>query len=140
MLPFRLVQPKNMLDELVTRLVFQPSAMEILVSAEQPLNMLLMLVTLPVENNSRLRATSAEQPWNMPLMLVTLLTSTTSRYTFVSDEQSLNMLLMSVTFEVSHAFEENEVRLVHPSNIPLMLVTSLALRYSTSMVVSCVIP
>ena len=60
-----LVQPRNILLELVTLPTVQPLLTNTLSSEEQPLNMLLVAVSFRVSMGARLSVRSEEQPLNM---------------------------------------------------------------------------
>ena len=99
-----------------------------------------MFVTLAVEKVLRLSTFSALQPSNTPCIFVTLEVLNEFRSIVVSEVQFLNRMAISVTLPVSQSSAMNDFRLLQPSNMPVMIVTSLVLRLYDEKKVSLVMP
>ena len=117
-----------MFESLVTEEVSQPSSTYILLAEEQPLNIPNIDVTFPVLKLLRSNIVSAEQFWNIVVMLVTLLVSNEPKLRRIRLVQPLNIDAIFVTLEVSKLSPISRfLRLVQPLNKLLMSVTLLVL-------------
>ena len=102
------------------------------VKEEQPLNILLILVTVPTFHDDMLKSIKEEQPLNILLIFVTLPTFHSEVSKSIRFVQLLNMLLILVTFLTSHPSVFTLTKFVQFLNILDIFFILLIFKYSNS--------